>query len=167
MTFYNNIAYYGTTGSMGITTTADKLKNVDPQLVLSNRRFADASCDVVLPTALYKLSATSPAIEAATGSSVELDMEGQDVVGSLRDIGADEYNGVDPVVASILTEQLVGPAGQEIIEFETEASPTSIDALQTSRPMAADGVYTLSGQRVSQPRHPGIYIRQGKKHIIY
>ena len=167
VTFYNNIAYYGTTGSMGITTTADKLKNVDPQLVLSNRRFADASCDVVLPTALYKLSATSPAIEAATGSSVKLDMEGQDVVGSLRDIGADEYNGVDPVVASILTELLVGPAGQEIIEFETEASPTSIDAVQTSRPMAADGVYTLSGQRVSQPRHPGIYIRQGKKHIIY
>ena len=167
VSFYNNIAYYGTTGSMGITTSADKLKNIDPQLVLSNRRFADEACDIVLPTALYKLSATSPAIEAATGSSVELDMEGQDVVGSLRDIGADEYNGVDLVAASILTEQLVGPAGEEIIEFETEASPTSIDAVQTSHPMAADGVYTLSGQRVSRPRQPGIYIRQGKKQIIY
>ena len=151
---------------MGITTTADKLKNVDPQLVLSNRRFADEACDIVLPTALYKLSATSPAIEAATGSSVELDMEGQDVVGSVRDIGADEFNGVDPVVASILTEQLVGPASEEIPEFESEATPTSVSAALMNNERMNNEIYNLSGQRVSQPRQPGIYIRQGKK-LIY
>lgn len=166
VTFANNIAYCGATGSLGISATAAQLNNTDPLLTLSDKRFDNPTCDIVLPTALYKLSAASPAIDATQGSTTELDMEGQEVTGERRDIGADEYNGVDAVVASILTAQLVGPSGEEIVNFETTADPDAVESVRTVSRPAAGHCYTLSGLRVERPLRPGIYIVDSQKIVI-
>ena len=178
VTFSNNIAYCGS-GSMGITTTDAQLKNIDPLLVLSDKRSETVGCNIVLPQAVYKLSATSPAIDAGTYNTILTDMEGQGVAGARRDIGADEFNNVDKITVSVLTSDLVGPAADEDITFETGGSATGIESLTpSSSPQGVYGdgsIYDLQGRKVADncqlsianyqlPK--GIYIVNGKKIVI-
>ena len=113
VSFSNNIAYYGTSGSMGISASDAQLKNIDPLLVLSDKRCETTGNSQILPTQLYKLSASSPAIDAGNDATILSDMERQSIAGSKRDIGADEFNNFDEVLASIITSNLVGPSADD------------------------------------------------------
>ncbi len=90
---YQGNMLYGVSGgampSSGYTTA-------NPRLVLD-------------PAGLYRLSAPSPAIDAATGSfpQVTLDMDGQ-VRGAAKDVGADEYGASGPLREPLTTAD-VGP----------------------------------------------------------
>lgn len=173
VTFRNNIAYYGTSGSMGISASDAQLKNVDPLLVLSDKRCETTGNSQILPTQLYKLSAGSPAIDAGDDATILSDMERQSIAGSKRDIGADEFNNFDEVLASIITSNLVGPSADDNITFETPSETTGIESLtpgSSSKGVYGDGsIYDLQGRKVvagncQLPK--GIYIKQGKKIII-
>ena len=173
VSFSNNIAYYGTSGSMGISASDAQLKNVDPLLVLSDKRCETTGNSQILPTQLYKLSASSPAIDAGNDATILIDMECQGIAGSKRDIGADEFNNFDEVLASIITSNLVGPSADDNITFETPSETTGIESLtsgSSSKGVYGDGsIYDLQGRKVvvgncQLPK--GIYIKQGKKIII-
>ena len=106
-------------------------------------------------------------------------MERQSIAGSKRDIGADEFNNFDEVLASIITSNLVGPSADDNITFETPSETTGIESLtpgSSSKGVYGDGgIYDLQGRKVAGncqlsiincqlPK--GIYIKQGKKIII-
>ncbi len=115
VSFSNNIMYPTGASSIGITVTESQVKQVDPQLVRSDCRTAGDDCSHKLPYAVYKLTAGSPAINAATGNFdyVTLDFEGQPR-GSVKTIGADAYNNTS-ITAGVLGTEHVGP---DAIDFE-------------------------------------------------
>lgn len=93
ITFSNNMMYPTGTATVGMTYNASEVTIANPLLV--QPLCADqgsVSCNQTNAYSAMRLSATSPAINAATGNFayVTTDNEGQ-VRGTLKDIGADEY----------------------------------------------------------------------------
>ena len=179
VSFSNNIAFYSASGSMGISVSDAQLKNIDPLLVLSDKRCEAVGNSMILPMQLYKLSANSPAVDAGNDVTILTDMERQSIAGSKRDIGADEFNNFDEVLASIITSNLVGPSADDNITFETPSETTGIESLtpgSSSNGVYGDGsIYDLQGRKVAgncqlsiinYQLPKGIYIKQGKKIII-
>lgn len=123
ITFANNIIYTtgeATTGDL--TFSADEATNVDPLLVLSDCRVPAENCTGLVPTAIYKLSSGSPAIDASSAESISYvttDGEGQDVVDA-RDLGADEYNSTGAITNGVLAAEHVGPEAVLYGESEKE-----------------------------------------------
>ncbi|WP_256010087.1 chondroitinase-B domain-containing protein [Desertivirga xinjiangensis] len=109
VTFSNNIMYPTGSSSLGINATAAQIRTVDPQLI-QPACTKPGDCNEDIAYHVLRLSATSPAIDAATGSFSEasVDYEGQARTGT-KDIGADEFSSV-PLVVSALSEKYVGPA---------------------------------------------------------
>jgi hypothetical protein len=127
--FQNNIMYSSGTSSLGLTGISDaQIKIVDPQLVQSNCRAFGQDCNNKLPVNLFKLTATSPAINASIGYEYAThDFEGQPVVG-IRDIGADEFNSISEITNGPLSEEQVGPTAPENYVYEMNTS-TAIPVL--------------------------------------
>jgi poly(beta-D-mannuronate) lyase len=113
VTFSNNIMYPTGTGSLGITATAAQINVTDPMLILPNC-VAPVNCAASNASKVMRLTASSPAINAGTGSypSVVLDNEQQPRTGA-NDIGADEYVAGTPVSVGFtaLDASQVGPNG--------------------------------------------------------
>ncbi len=88
-----NIAHATGSASVGVSKSSNEVRVVDPQLVAAGE--------------LFRLSGTSPAIDAALGtySYVTTDMDGQSR--STKDIGADEYS-TEAVTRAPLTSANVG-----------------------------------------------------------
>lgn len=88
-----NIAHATGSASVGVSKGSGEVRVVDPQLVAAGE--------------LFRLSGTSPAIDAALGtySYVTTDMDGQ--TRSTKDIGADEYS-TEAVTRAPLTSANVG-----------------------------------------------------------
>lgn len=167
VTFDNNIAYCGPEGSLGISAAAAALKNVNPLLVLSDKRCNADGCNITLPSQLYKLSYGSPAVDGGNDATIQHDMERQGVAGARRDIGADEFNDTDEVRAGILYADLVGPLAADEIVFEHAGESAGIGNFTLATcPWRAQrsAVYSLDGRSVKATK--GIYVKQGKKVII-
>ncbi len=163
--FENNIIYTSGTGSWGdIAFEAGEALNVNPGLVLTSAR-VDGNINVV-PTATYKLSNTSVAIDptATVFSYVTMDSEGQPAIG-LRDLGADEFNGTDIITNGVLDASHVGP---DAVDF-VESTSTDLNPLKTNEKLAYAypnpfigstkivskgktyvSIYTIGGQFVEQ-----------------
>jgi len=126
ITFSDNIFYTSGTGTYGdISFTATQATNVDPQLTLSNKRAPGSSSAATVPTAIYKLASTSPAMDYDVTSVADyntFDAEGQAMVG-LRDLGADEYNSTDAITNGVLDATHVGP---DAVEFSESIVSTSV-----------------------------------------
>ncbi|MDD2798601.1 MAG: chondroitinase-B domain-containing protein [Bacteroidales bacterium] len=121
--FQNNIMYSTGSATLGLTGITDsQIKTVDPQLVQSDCRAYGQNCDKKMPVVLYKLSASSPAINASVGyASIIYDFEKQPSIG-IRDIGADEFNAVDEIRNGPLSEEQVGPTAPEFYTYEHDAT---------------------------------------------
>ncbi len=130
VSFADNIIYTYQSGSWGdISFTSDEALNIDPLLVQTDCRAYDDACDYLVPVETYKLSSSSPAIDATvsnTFSYVDTDIEGQLIINT-RDKGADEYNATDVITNGAVDESYVGI---DAINFaEIESSATSITAV--------------------------------------
>jgi len=121
--FSNNIFYPTGTSSVGISNfTASQIKTADPKLVSTQCRAYNEACNYQTPFAIYKLSAASPAINAATGAFIpETDMEGQ-ISAGIRDIGADEYNTGSVITRGPISEAHAGPTAPENFSYEVSVS---------------------------------------------
>ena len=122
VSFADNIIHTTGTGSWGdITFTTTEAKNEDPLLALTNCLIPAVDCDAAYPNAIYKISGiTSPAYDPSPVHSfpeVINDLEGQPAVG-VRDLGADEYNGTDPILNGLLDARHVGPDAEPFSESE-------------------------------------------------
>lgn len=108
--FSNNIMFPTGTSSIGMSATASQVTVVDPQLVQPICDTPIVNCILTNAYKVFRLSGTSPAIDAATGSYpyVSMDYERQSRTG-LKDIGADEYKGNDPIFMGALDSVHVGP----------------------------------------------------------
>lgn len=116
--FENNIFYPTQSSSIGLSNYSDsQIKEVDPCLVISNCRAISLNCDYQTREPLYKLSPESWAINRGSEPTVTVDMEGQPKDG-IRDIGADEWNGTDPIISFVLDENSAGPTAPEKFSFE-------------------------------------------------
>lgn len=95
-TYLGNMYLVKDSSSLGITATDNQFKAIDPQLV-----FADS---------IWRLSAASPARDAAQGefSYVTMDIDGE-LRGLVKSVGADEYS-VNQPVNKPLGHDDVGPA---------------------------------------------------------
>jgi Chondroitinase B/Carbohydrate binding module (family 6) len=119
---YEGNILYGLTGG-GMPSSG--YRTVNPQLVLDSR-------------GLYRLSAGSPAIDAALGTypQVVLDMDAQ-TRGSAKDVGADEY-GAAGAPHEPLTTADVGPAagdsggGGTPVRYEAESATISQGTVATN-----------------------------------
>lgn len=167
--FADNIIYISGTGIWGDIAFADnEASNIDPLLERSDCRAPATHCDVLLPTQIYKLTSNSPAINASTENTfvyVTADSEGQPKIG-LRDLGADEYNGVDEISNGVLDASYVGPNAVPFVESNTlTALPflyeDALDLMIYPNPFSGsvhiccDGnglvcIYNLAGQCVDQ-----------------
>lgn len=67
----------------------------------------------------------------------------------------------DIVYIPLSIEQITGGSYRMMTDEEM-----SIDALKASEGLDDDTIYDLTGRRVEQPRKHGIYIQNGKKHLI-
>lgn len=106
--FSNNIMYPTGTATIGISATHAEIKNINP--LLEQPACNGADCEQQKAYEVLRLSASSPAINAATGnySYAAFDYEKQNRVG-IADIGADEYDRNNAVLLSALDESNVGP----------------------------------------------------------
>jgi len=120
--FVNNIFYPTETATIGLTGFNEtQIKNIDPQIILTDCRAYDQNCNNKLPFLLYKLTSSSPAVNASTPYDfVTTDFERQPAVG-IRDIGADENNAVSPVVNGPMDETKAGPEAPENYTYELNA----------------------------------------------
>lgn len=109
--FENNIMYPTATSSIGISYNDDQIKLLDPKLQKTNGRTPE-NTNYITPVESYKLSSSSPAINASTGtySYLTLDSEGQSRQG-ISDIGADEYNSSASILYGALSADQVGIYG--------------------------------------------------------
>ncbi len=119
VSFVNNILYPTETATIGLTSYNDtQVKNIDPQMIVTDCRAFDQDCENKLPFSLYKLTVSSPAVNASTAYDfVTTDFEGQPAIG-IRDIGADEYNIAFPVVNGPMDETSAGPEAPENYTYE-------------------------------------------------
>jgi hypothetical protein len=116
--FENNIIYPTGTSSVGISYNDFQIKVIDPKLLKTNKRTPDA-IDYSVPFETYKLSPESPAINASVGTYnyLTLDREGQNRIG-VADVGADEYNSIEPVLYGVSGNLQTGINGS-IENYET------------------------------------------------
>ena len=107
--FNNNMMYPTGTSSIGITYNAAQITVTDPLLMQPACDTPVVNCNLTNAYKVKRLSPASPAINAATGSYpyAVYDYEKQPRNG-IKDIGADEYNGNDPVYISALDSFYVG-----------------------------------------------------------
>lgn len=114
--FSNNIMYPTGTSSIGITTSASQVTVANPLLVQPNCTTPSVNCTLTNAYKVFRISAGSPAIDAATGSYpyITLDNEKQTRSGAL-DIGADEYLGNASVTIGAIDATHVGP---NAVDFE-------------------------------------------------
>lgn len=126
VSFQNNIMYSTGTSTLGLTGTTDsQIKTIDPQLVQTDCRAYGQNCDKKNPVSLYKLTASSPAINASVGYDyATYDFENQPDVG-VRDIGADEFNADAEITNGPLDETEVGPTAPETFVYEISVSTGS------------------------------------------
>ncbi len=113
-TFSNNIIYPTNTATVGITATSAEVTNTNPMLVVPQCTSGTPGCAAAIGSRIFRLSAASPAINAATGSYpyVNNDFEKQ-ARPAAKDIGANEYSGDRTVTAGPLNEENVGPNGAD------------------------------------------------------
>lgn len=119
VSFNTNIMFPDETATLGLTGTTDsQIKIINPLLVKSDCRAYGTNCEFKTPNQVYKLSPTSPAINASVGyQTIVTDFEGQPAVG-IRDIGADEYNANAEITNGPWNETQVGPTAPESYVYE-------------------------------------------------
>lgn len=124
VSFSNNIMYPTNTSSIGISTNASQVMVVDP-LLMQPACSAPLNCGQMMAYKVWRLSAGSPAIDAATGNypAVTMDYEKQLRSGA-KDIGADEYSNTNPVLVGFgaLDASHVGPDG---VDYSYSYSPSA------------------------------------------
>jgi len=108
--FSNNIMYPTGTSSIGISKPASDINQVNPLLVQPSCTDVNGTCTDQLAYKVAHLSASSPAINAATGdySFITADFEAQARSGA-KDIGADEFNNSNLITTGPLGDENVGP----------------------------------------------------------
>lgn len=108
VSFSNNIMYPTETSSIGITANSVAINNLDPKLI--KPACTGVNC-VQEPGALvFRLSADSPAIDAATGDFFYVSTDFEKIQrGASKDIGAHEYTGSRTVYFTALSEKHAGP----------------------------------------------------------
>lgn len=108
VTFSNNIMYPTGTSSIGITASPLKIRNIDPKLM--NPPCTSLDCENEVANVVKRLSAESPAIDAATGDFPYVSTDFEKVPrGVQKDIGAHEYTGARTVNFTALSEKHAGP----------------------------------------------------------
>lgn len=149
VSFSNNIMYPTGTATLGITGTSDsQIKTIDPLLELSDCRAPGQNCNIKVPVAVYKLTASSPAINASIGyQTILTDFEAQPAVG-LRDIGADEFNATAIITNGPLDATRVGPTAPESYTFETistdvKAQITNQEVIVSQNPFTQSTVLSI------------------------
>jgi poly(beta-D-mannuronate) lyase len=121
--FSNNIMYPTQTSSIGITTNASQVTVVDPKLAQPACN-SPLDCGQMMAYKVFRLSAGSPAIDAATGNYPLVTMDNERQLRSgVKDIGADEYSNTSPVQVNFgaLDATHVGPDG---IDYMYSYSPS-------------------------------------------
>lgn len=110
ITYSGNLMFPTGSASIGVTATDMQIRNIDPQLVLAD--------------SVWRLTAGSPAIDAATNAaaSVLKDITGQ-LRGTLRDVGAHEFLTGDRFNRPLRAED-VGPNGPDSIAVITAVENT-------------------------------------------
>lgn len=110
VTFNNNIMYPTATSSVGIVATQAEIRVIDPKLMTPPCVTPVANCAQTYANQVLRLDPASPAINAANGSYpyVVNDYERQTRSG-VKDIGADEFNGNNPIFVSAFDSTHVGP----------------------------------------------------------
>ena len=133
VSFNNNIMYSTGTSTLGLTGTNEtQIKTIDPQLVKTKCRTYNSNCNYETPFETYKLTATSPAINASIGyETVLFDAEGQSKMG-VRDMGADEFNHDHEITNGPISELHAGPTAPETYVYETNVS-TSVRVLPANK----------------------------------
>ncbi len=108
VSFSNNIMHATNTATIGISASNAQIINIDP--LLEQPACNGTDCQQQKAYEVLRLSATSPAINAATGTFnyANVDYENQNRIG-VADIGADEYDRNSTVAISALDESNVGP----------------------------------------------------------
>jgi hypothetical protein len=106
--YSGNIVFPQGSASVGITGNESQVRNIDPQMVFSD--------------SVWRLSASSPAINAAAGvyDFIGFDIEGQGR-DALKDVGADEFNTL-PKFNRPLRPEDVGPNGPDSITIITSVA---------------------------------------------
>ncbi len=108
--FNSNIMYPTGTSSIGMAYTAPQITVVNPMMVQPTCDTPVVNCNLTKAYSVLRLQIGSPAIDAATGTYAYagLDYEKQSRTG-IKDIGADEYRGNDPIYISAIDSFHVGP----------------------------------------------------------
>lgn len=108
VSFSNNIMHATGTATIGISASNIQIKNIDP--LLEQPVCNGSGCEQQKAYEVLRLSASSPAINASTGSFsyAATDYEKQSRNG-MADIGADEYDRNSAVQVSALDEANAGP----------------------------------------------------------
>ncbi len=65
-----------------------------------------------------------------------------------------------------LFDSRTGRATPALSELKNFLSPTDVSTIHTSTETKDDSWYQISGSKVSKPKHPGVYINNGKKVLI-
>lgn len=110
VTFNSNMMYPTGSSSVGISYNAAQIVIADPLLFQPACDTPLVNCNLTNAYKVLRLQPGSPAINTATGTYpfAVYDFEGQ-LRGAAKDIGADEYNGNNPVYISALDSVHVGP----------------------------------------------------------
>lgn len=110
VSFSNNIMYPTGTSSIGISKPASDINQVNPLLVQPACTDVNGICTDQLAYKVFRLSASSPAINAATGdySFIAADFDAQSRTG-IKDVGSDEFNNNNLVTTGPLGDENVGP----------------------------------------------------------
>lgn len=153
VTFADNIIYTTGTGSWGdIAFTDVQALNIDPLLELSDARAPGSSSAAQVPTSTYKLTNSSPAINASTANTfayITTGIEGQALL-STKDLGADEYSSSDAITNGVLDATHVGPDAVTFQESGLTSTP-KLDAANTKanafpNPFVGTTTITFEGQ---------------------
>ncbi|MFT3753740.1 MAG: chondroitinase-B domain-containing protein [Paludibacter sp.] len=133
VSFSNNIMYPTGIATLGLTGTSNsQIKVINPELAKTKCRAYNANCNFQAPFEIFKLTASSPAINSATGSFIPAtDFEGQMAIG-IRDIGADEFNADAPIINGPWNELQAGPTAPEIFSYEISTSTAMTAILENN-----------------------------------
>jgi poly(beta-D-mannuronate) lyase len=151
VSFANNIMYPTGTSSIGISATSDQIRNIDPKLVQPKCRDLNGNCVDHLAYQVLRLDQWSPAIDAAKGNfnQVTSDFEGQQRTG-MKDIGADEYTGNNPIFISALDPNFVGPSAKPFVyQVVYDEKPKPEQPIERLYPVDAANLLTPDGDGVN------------------
>lgn len=130
--FSNNIAYPIGNLATSLPTYSTAQFNVIDPLLQKTRGRIPGNDDFLSATEIFKLTANSPAIDAAINYiDIIVDSEGQAMFG-VKDVGADEFNPQAIRDIGPVTELHAGPYAAENYNYES-IKLTSIRALQTDK----------------------------------